>query len=101
MLTPDRIPPPGQGLRFRRSDGHSFRPLYVDQSGLRLQWERDYSALLARSPLAEFMADVEFDLRNDHCVVFTKMEGGREVLSGTTGIDRGARMPRASFQAVK
>jgi hypothetical protein len=101
MLTPDRIPPPGQGLRFRRSDGHSFRPLYVDQSGLRLQWERDYYALLARSPLAEFMAEVEFDLRNDHYVVFTKMEGGREVLSGTTGIDHGSRMPRASFQAVK
>jgi hypothetical protein len=40
---------------------------------------------------------VNYDNDNGYRVIFTKSKGGREVLSGTIGLDQGARLPRASY----
>lgn len=100
MLIPERLRPPQQGLRFSRDSGHLFRPEYLSDDSHQLLWDNDNAALLRQSPLADFLADVDFDDKG-YTVVFTRMEGGREVLAQTRGLNEGARLPRASFLELK
>jgi hypothetical protein len=96
MLIPERLRSPQQGLCFSRASGHLFRPEYLSDDSNQLLWDNDNAALLRQSPLAEFLADVDFDDKG-YTVTFTRMEGGREVLAQTKGLNEGARLPRASF----
>lgn len=100
MLIPDRLQSPQQGLCFSRASGHLFRPEYLSDDSHQLLWDNDNAALLRQSPLAEFLADADFDDKG-YTVVFTRMEGGREVLAQTKGLNEGARLPRASFLKLK
>ena len=100
MLIPERLRSPQQGLRFSRDSGHLFRPEYLSDDSHQLLWDNDNAALLRQSPLAEFLADADFDDKG-YSVVFTRMEGGREVLAQTKGLNEGARLPRASFLKLK
>lgn len=100
MLTPIRLVGPDQGLCFDRAAGHLYRPSYVDSEGQVLQWDPSFASLIRRSPLADFLADPAYSEHGAR-VVFTRMEGGREVLADTLGLDQGAKLPRSLHRRLR
>jgi hypothetical protein len=100
MLTPIRLAEPEHGLCFDRAAGHLYRPAYVDGEGQVLQWDRSFASLIRRSPLADFLADPDYSEKGGR-VVFTRMEGGREVLADTLGLDQGAKLPRSLYRRLR
>lgn len=100
MLTPIRLAEPERGLCFDRAAGHLYRPAYVDGEGLVLQWDRSFVSLRRRSPLADFLAEPDYSEKGGR-VVFTRMEGGREVLADTLGLDQGAKLPRSLYRRLR
>ena len=65
-----------------------------------LQWDPGFASLIRRSPIADFLADPEYFEKGSR-VVFTRMEGGREILSDTLGLDQGAKMPRSLYRRLR
>lgn len=88
---------PHAGLKFSKSVGHLFRPLCLDDAGTLLLWDREFSGLLRLSPgLGRFLADVEFWEGGDE-VIFSRFEGGKDVLTCTLGLDQGVGLPRGLY----
>ena len=100
-LTPFAITTPHAGLKFSKSFGHLFRPIYVDKAGTVLLWDREFTGILRLSPvLGRFLADVEFSERGDE-VIFSRFEGGKDVLTGTLGLDQGVGLPRGLYLQLR
>jgi len=65
-----------------------------------LQWDPSFTPLIRRSPLADFLADPAYFEKGGR-VVFTRMEGGREILAETLGLDQGAKLPRSLYRRLR
>lgn len=65
-----------------------------------LQWDPSFAPLIRRSPLADFLADPTYFEKGGR-VVFTRMEGGHEILAETLGLDQGAKLPRSLYRRLR
>jgi len=100
-LSPSAVASPHSGLSFSRSAGHLFRPIYVDEAGSVLLWDSEFSGLFSKAPaLRDFLTDVVFEGGGDD-VVFSRFEGGKDVLTATLGLDQGAKLPRRLFLQLR
>ena len=100
-LSPSAVASPHAGLSFSRSAGHLFRPIYVDEAGSVLLWDSEFSGLFSKAPvLRDFLTDVVFEGGGDD-VVFSRFEGGKDVLTATLGLDQGAKLPRRLFLQLR
>lgn len=100
-LSPSAVASPHAGLSFSRSAGHLFRPIYVDEAGSVLLWDSEFSGLFGKAPvLRDFLTDVVFEGGGDD-VVFSRFEGGKDVLTATLGLDQGAKLPRRLFLQLR
>jgi len=100
-LSPSAVHSPQAGLRFSKSAGHLFRPIFLDDVGSILLWDREFAGLFSKSPaLRQFLPDVEFSEGGDE-VIFSRFESGRDVLTDTLGLDQGAPLPRRLYQQLR
>lgn len=73
----------------------------MDDAGTLLLWDREFSGLLRLSPgLGRFLADVEFWDGGDE-VIFSRFEGGKDVLTCTLGLDQGVGLPRGLYLQLR
>lgn len=100
-LSPSAVQSPQAGLRFSKSSGHLFRPIFLDNEGSILLWDREFLGIFSKSPtLRQFLTDVEFSEGGDE-VVFSRFESGKDVLTDTLGLDQGARLPRRLYLQLR
>ncbi len=99
-LSPIPVTDPQSGLSFSKAAGQLFRPLSADEDGQLLLWDREFVPLLDLEPeLAEFLAVPVYQNGGDQ-VVFSMFERGKDVLTGTRGLDQGARLPRNLYRRL-
>ena len=100
-LSPSVVKAPHAGLKFSKAAGHLFRPISVDDTGNLLLWDREFTGLFGKVPgFGRFLAEVEFSAGGAE-VIFSRFEGGREVLTDSLGLDQGARLPRNLYLQLR
>lgn len=73
----------------------------MDETGNLLLWDREFTCLFGKVPgFGRFLAEVEFAAGGAE-VVFSRFEGGREVLTDSLGLDQGARLPRSLYLQLR
>lgn len=73
----------------------------MDEAGNLLLWDREFTCLFGKVPgFGRFLAEVEFAAGGAE-VVFSRFEGGREVLTDSLGLDQGARLPRSLYLQLR